>query len=78
MPHDKTGRGGSIPPWSRIPALQEMTREAGVDFEQFINLIQKQESVESMAAKLGVSEDTITSLQNHFFRYGLSSVCGGD
>ena len=30
---------GRWPPWSRIQSLNEMTEEAGVDFDEFIDLL---------------------------------------
>lgn len=72
---DGTGRW---PPWSRIQALNEMTEEAGIDFDQFIESIKNQASITEMSEQFQVSETTIESLQNHFFHYGIGSVQGGD
>lgn len=66
------------PPWSRIQALNEMTAEAGIDFDEFILAIEQGQSVEEMTDKFKVSSSTIESLQQHFYRYGISSVIGGD
>lgn len=70
--------GGSFPPWSRVPGLTEMCADAGVDFDRFIEDIKNDTSLNDMAAKYGVSIDTISLLQEHFMKYGLSSVMGGD
>jgi selenophosphate synthase len=79
MNHDKIKTNpGSIPPWSRIPSLQEMTEEAGIDFEVFIESIENNSTSKEMAEKFKVSESTITVLKEHFYKYGISSVMGGD
>jgi len=72
--HDK----GSWAPWSRIQGLDEMCAEAGVDFDSFINDLKANTRVDEMAAKYNVSVDTMSLLQEHFIKYGLSSVIGGD
>ena len=69
---------GSFPPWSRMPGLNEMCEEAGVDFDSFIEDIKNGAGLEDMAVKYGVSTETISLLQEHFIKYGLSSVMGGD
>lgn len=69
---------GSFPPWSRIPSLKEMTEEAGIDFDQFILLIQLGYTTGQIAQNLQISENTAMSLKEHFFKYGISSVMGGD
>jgi hypothetical protein len=69
---------GSFPPWSRIPSLKEMTAEAGVDFDQFILLIQMGCTTGQIAQSLQISEKTAMLLKEHFFKYGISSVIGGD
>lgn len=69
---------GSFPPWSRIPSLQEMTAEIGVDHDVFIHLIEKGETIEAIAKQMEISEKTVESLYDHFMRYGISSVIGGD
>lgn len=69
---------GRWPPWSRIQALNEMTEEAGIDFDQFIESIRNQASIAEMAEKFQVSQGTIECLQDHFLRYGIGSVQGGD
>jgi hypothetical protein len=69
---------GSFPPWSRIPGINEMCGDAGVDFDSFIEDIKIGTSLTDMASKYKVSIDTISLLQEHFMKYGLSSVMGGD
>ena len=69
---------GRWPPWSRTQALNEMTEEAGIDFDQFIESIKNQNSIAEMSEQFQVSEKTIESLQDHFFHYGIGSVQGGD
>ena len=69
---------GPYPPWSRTISLPEMTKEAGIDFDEFIACIKDDQTIEEMSQKFEVSEPTIKQLQEHFFRYGISSVMGGD
>lgn len=69
---------GSYPPWSRTVSLTEMTKEAGVDFDEFIACIKDDFSIDEMAQKFEVSESTINILKEHFIHYGISSVIGGD
>lgn len=69
---------GSWPPWGRGPGLKEMTQEVGIDFDQFIECLRLNRTDAEMAVEFDVSEKTITCLRNHFERYGLDSVMGGD
>lgn len=69
---------GSFPPWSRIPGFNEMCEEAGVDFDSFIEDLRISANLDDMVAKYGVSMETISLLQEHFIKYGISSVMGGD
>ena len=69
---------GSFPPWSRIPSLQEMADEAGVDHDLFIQLIHQQKTIEEIAQAMAISQETARSLHHHFMHYGISSVMGGD
>lgn len=69
---------GSFPPWSRTVSLPEMTEEVGIDFDEFIEAIKNDLSIEEMASKFGKGETTIKQLREHFFHYGISSVMGGD
>ncbi|MEQ8173445.1 MAG: helix-turn-helix domain-containing protein [Syntrophomonadaceae bacterium] len=69
---------GRFPPWSRIPSLEEMSREAGIDFDELITAFKQDLSVTSMAQRFEVSEETVTSLLEHFQHYGVASVMGGD
>ncbi|HZK42771.1 MAG TPA: helix-turn-helix domain-containing protein [Syntrophomonadaceae bacterium] len=69
---------GSHPPWSRTVSLAEMTKEVGIDFDDFIASIKDDVTIEEMSRKYDVSEPTINQLREHFFHYGISSVIGGD
>lgn len=69
---------GSFPPWSRIQSLNEMTADAGIDFDQFIKSLAEGQSTAEMAELFGVSEAAVISLNEHFIKYGISSVMGGD
>lgn len=69
---------GRFPPWSRIPSLEEMSQEAGVDFDDLIAAFKQDWSVADMAKRFAVSEETMASLLDHFQHYGVASVMGGD
>ncbi len=69
---------GRYPPWSRMPYLQEMSEEAGIDFDSLIEAFRRDDSLEEMAKSFGVRRDTIISLKEHFEHYGISTVMGGD
>jgi hypothetical protein len=69
---------GRFPPWSRIPSLEEMSREAGIDFDELITAFKQDLSVALMAQRFEVSEETVASLLEHFQHYGVASVMGGD
>lgn len=69
---------GRYPPWSRTQYLQEMSKEAGIDFDQLLADFKDDLTVKDMARRFNVSEDTISSLKDHFLHYGISSVIGGD
>lgn len=65
-------------PWSVKPSLKEKARESGVEFDRLIELLGKQQSDTEMASELGVSEELVRHLRDHFERYGVSSVMGQD
>ncbi|HCF51325.1 MAG TPA: hypothetical protein DER60_13650 [Syntrophomonas sp.] len=69
---------GSFPPWSRIPSLQDMCREAGIGHDQLIEAIAQGLGTEEAAQRMKVKKETMESLYEHFYRYGISSVQGGD
>ena len=55
-----------------------MCEEAGVDFDSFIEDLKIGANLDDMVSKYGISMETISLLQEHFMKYGLSSVMGGD
>ncbi len=67
-----------FPPWSRTESLNEMTAEAGIDFDEFIACLKDDITTREMAERFAVSEKTIHLLKEHFIHYGISSVMGGD
>jgi len=69
---------GRWPPWSRIPSLQEMTRELGIDFDEFIAMLRETDDAGTLAGRFGISEELAGNLVEHFYRYGASSVMEGD
>lgn len=69
---------GSFPPWSRIPSIIEMSAEIGVDHDRFIEFIQEGKSPDFIAAEMEITVETVRALYDHFMRYGIGSVMGGD
>lgn len=69
---------GSFPPWSRIPSLKEMTEEAGIDCDQFIEWIGGGKTADEIAHLTNISPEVSRALYGHFMHYGISSVMGGD
>lgn len=69
---------GSFPPWSRIPSLQDMCREIGIGHDQLIEAIAQGLTEEQAAQRMQVSTATMEALYEHFYRYGIGSVQGGD
>jgi hypothetical protein len=49
-----------------------------VDFDQLLAGIKQGDSSAVLAAKFGISEETMADLVNHFWHYGIGSVIGGD
>lgn len=69
---------GSWPPWSALPSLREMTTELGISFDDLIKDFAQGTSDTDIAQKHGISTETASQLNEHFFRYGLNSVVAGD
>jgi hypothetical protein len=69
---------GHGPPWGWQLSLEYIARVAGVDFNQFLELIKEQATDDKMSAILGVSPRTIRNLREHFAEFGLDSVQGQD
>lgn len=69
---------GSFPPWSRLPSLQDMCLKAEVGHDRLIAAIEEGLTVEEAARRLNAEIETIACLYEHFHRYGLGSVMGGD
>lgn len=69
---------GRWAPWSRIPSLQEMTGELGIDFDEFIAMLKETDDARTLASRFGISEELAGNLVDHFYRYGVSSVMEGD
>ncbi len=69
---------GSFPPWTRLPSLEEMAGVAGINGAEFIQEIQGGCDIETLAEMFQVSPETIECLYDHFMKYGVGSVMGGD
>lgn len=69
---------GSFPPWTMQPSLQEMCDDAGVGHDQLLKAIYLGQTVRQSADEFHVSPETVQVLYDHFYRYGIGSVEGGD
>lgn len=69
---------GHGPPWGWQPSLEYMAREAGVDFNRFLELVKEQVPDDQISAMLGVSPRVVRSLKEYFAGFGLDSVQGQD
>jgi hypothetical protein len=69
---------GSYPPWSRIPSVEEMAAEVGIDGAEFLHSLGSGLDLEQLAEKFDVSPKTIEHLYDHFMHYGVGSIMGGD
>jgi len=65
-------------PWSSEPSLKEMTREAGIDFDRFIDRLKEDKTDVEMAKEFDVSEKLIKHLREHFYTHGIGSIVGRD
>lgn len=66
------------PPWSLTESLPEMTAQAGIDFDEFVQWMAKNHEISELTEHFQVSAATINCLREQFMRYGISSVVGGD
>ncbi|MHB1125631.1 MAG: hypothetical protein ACYC2T_01545 [Bacillota bacterium] len=66
------------PPWGMGESLKEMCEEVGVDFDEFIDGLDRDKSNADLAGQFGVKENTIGHLRDHFERRGIDSVSGQD
>jgi DNA-directed RNA polymerase specialized sigma subunit len=71
-------RQGSFPPWSRIPSLKEMAEELEIDHDALIQSFARDKSDQELAEQFDISSETAASLREHFMKYGIGSVMGGD
>ncbi|MEA1960005.1 MAG: helix-turn-helix domain-containing protein [Bacillota bacterium] len=78
MEFSKPEEQSFTPPWSRTQSLQELTSEAGINFDAFIDCMKENKSIDEMAKQFQVQNETIESLEEYFLKYGISSVIGGD
>jgi len=69
---------GRFPPWSRIPSLKEMAEEMEIDHDALVDCFAQQYSDEEIAARFNISSQVANSLREHFLKYGIGSVMGGD
>jgi len=69
---------GRYPPWSMRPSLKEMTEELGIDHDALVSCFQKDCSNQDIAVRFGINPETAERLRDHFLRYGIGSIMGGD
>ena len=61
-----------------MPSLKEMAEEVMIDFDELVKAIGEDLSPQQMAARFEISEELAGNLKEHFYKYGVSSVMGGD
>lgn len=76
---ERTGDGkGRYPPWSMRPSLKEMAEELGIDHDELVACFKRDISSRKIADKFGITPQTAEILKEHFVKYGIGSVTGGD
>lgn len=55
-----------------------MAEEVMVDFDELVVAIGEDLSPQQMAARFEISEELAGNLKEHFYKYGVGSVMGGD
>ncbi len=58
--------------------MKEMAEEVMIDFDDLVSAIQEDLSPRQMALRFKISEELAGELKDHFYKYGISSVMGGD
>jgi len=61
-----------------MPSLKEMADEVMIDFDELVQAIGEDLSPRQIAARFQISEELAGNLKDHFYKYGVSSVMGGD
>jgi len=61
-----------------MPSLKEMAQEVEVDFDRLIDAIADDLSPQEMAQRFEISEELAGNFKEHFYKYGVHSVMGGD
>ncbi|MGE5544500.1 MAG: helix-turn-helix domain-containing protein [Bacillota bacterium] len=61
-----------------MPSLKEMAEEVMIDFDDLVEAIGEDLTPQQMAARFQISEELAGNLKDHFYKYGVSSVMGGD
>jgi len=55
-----------------------MAEEVGIDFDDLVEAIREDLNPRQLAARFEISEELAGNLKEHFYKYGVSSVMGGD
>ncbi|MGI6548825.1 MAG: helix-turn-helix domain-containing protein [Syntrophomonadales bacterium] len=58
--------------------MKEMAEEVRIDFDDLVEAIGEDLSPQQIAARFQISEELAGDLKDHFYKYGISSVMGGD
>lgn len=61
-----------------MPSLKEMAEEVEVNFDDLVGAIDEDLSPQQIAARFKISEELAGDFKDHFFKYGIGSVMGGD
>lgn len=65
-------------PWGYRESLKEMCNELGMDFDQYIDKLDREWSDEEIAAEFDIPVKSASYLREHFMKYGIDSVMGQD
>lgn len=58
--------------------MKEMAEEVGVDFDDLIDAIAEDLSPQDISQRFEISEELAGDFREHFLKYGIGSVMGGD
>lgn len=79
MSHEDQFEGkGRFAPWSLRPSLKEIAEELEIDHDALIDCFANNLSDQEIADQFGISPGVAGSLREHFMRYGIGSIMGGD
>ncbi|NLB18168.1 MAG: helix-turn-helix domain-containing protein [Syntrophomonadaceae bacterium] len=61
-----------------MPSMREMATELGIDYDELIESFSEDRTPQEMATKFDISNEMAANLKEHYYKFGISSVMGGD